>query len=159
MKVSPSLHQVHYGRKEVLDRLSPEEKRHITMRYWANCTFMDDFIGGVLGKVREKGLDRNTLFVFLSDHGEMLGERDGRYSKYCLFDSSVRVPLILAGDYVDQKLHGTRDSRPAMLVDLVPTLCAAAGIETDPRLPGCDLLGTRKHRGAFCEFHGGGSLL
>ncbi len=156
MKVSPSLHQVHYGRKEVLDKLSPEEKRHITMRYWANCTFMDDFIGGVLGKVREKGLDRNTLFVFLSDHGEMLGERDGRYSKYCLFDSSVRVPLILAGDYVDQKLHGTRDSRPAMLVDLVPTLCAAAGIETDPRLPGCDLLGTRKHRGAFCEFHGGG---
>ena len=157
MKVSQSLHDVHYGRKAVLDSRTRDEKRMTTLRYWANCTFMDDLIADVLGKIREKGLDRNTLFVFLSDHGEMLGERDGRFSKYCLFDSSVRVPLILAGDYVAQSLHGTRDSRAAMLVDLIPTLCRAAGIEPDPRLPGIDLLSGERHRGAFCEFHGGGT--
>ena len=156
MEVSESLHNVHYNRRAVLDHLSPAEKRRITLRYWANCTFMDSFIGSVLDKLREKGLDQNTLFVFLSDHGDMMGERDNRFSKYCLFDSSVRVPLILAGDYVDSRMRGARDSRPAMLVDLVPTLCAAAGIEPDPRLPGLDLLGERKREGAFCEFHGGG---
>ena len=156
MRVSPSLHRAHYGRKEGLDGRTKEEKRLTTLRYWANCTFMDDYIGGVMNKIREKGLDKNTLFVFVSDHGEMLGERDGRFSKYCLFDSSVRVPMILAGDYVDEKLRGTVDSRPAMLTDIVPTLCRAAGIRPDPRLPGYDLLGERKHRGGFCEFHGGG---
>ena len=157
MRASESLHNVHYNRRAVLDGLSPAEKRLVTLRYWANCSFMDWFIGGVLNRLREKGLDRNTLFVFLSDHGDMMGERDNRYSKYCLFDSSVRVPLILAGDPVDPALRGARDSRPAMLVDIVPTLCAAAGVEPDPRLPGLDLLGPRRREGAFCEFHGGGS--
>ena len=157
MKVSPSLHDVHYNRKAVLSGRTREEKRLTTLRYFANCTFMDYFIGSVLTKIREKGLDQNTLFVFLSDHGEMLGERDSRFSKYCLFDSSVRVPLILAGDYVDARLHGTRDHRPAMLTDLVPTLCAAARISPDPRLPGLDLLGEWQRGGAFCEFHGCGT--
>ena len=157
MKVSASLHDVHYRRKEVLDKLSAEEKRRITLRYFANCTFMDSFIGEVMQKIREKGLDKNTLFVFLSDHGEMLGERDNRYSKYCLFDSSVRVPLILSGDVLSPALRGTRDSRHAMLTDLVPTLCAAAGIQPDPRLPGKNLLEPWQRSGAFCEFHGGGA--
>ena len=52
---------------------------------------------------------------------------------------------------------GTRDSRPAMLTDLVPTLCAAAGVAPDPRLPGLNLLGAWDRRGAFCEFHGCGT--
>ncbi len=81
MKVSPSLHDVHYNRKAVLANRTAEEKRLTTLRYFANCTFMDHFIGSVLDKIKEKGLDRNTLFVFLSDHGEMLGERDCRFSK------------------------------------------------------------------------------
>ena len=156
MRVSKSLHDVHYNRKEKLDPLPEAEKKRIRLRYLANCTFMDYFIGQVLDKVKEKGLDRNTLFVFLSDHGDMMGERDGRYSKYCLYDSSVRVPLILAGDVIPEALRGTRDGRPAMLTDLVPTLANVSGAPVDPRLPGLDLLGSRKHGGSFCEFHGGG---
>ena len=157
MKVSPSLHEVHYQRRAALEKLSPEERRRITLRYWANCTFMDSLISRVLDRIREKGLDQNTLFIFCSDHGEMLGERDLRYSKYCLYDSSVRVPLILAGDRIPAALRGTRDSRPAMLTDLLPTICAAAGAAPDPRWPGLDLLSGAEHRGAFCEFHGCGT--
>lgn len=159
MDVSDSLKRIHNERKSVWQTLSDEEKRLSTLRYWANCSFMDGFINDVLKKIREKGLDKNTLFVFLSDHGEMMGERDHRFSKYCLFDSSVRVPLILAGDLIAPEKRGTTDSRCAMLTDIVPTLCRVAGIEADPRLPGLDLLGERKHRGAFCEFHGGGGEL
>ena len=159
MVASPSLHDVHYGRKAGLDGRSPREKRMTTLRYWANCTFMDHFIGDVLAKIHEKGLDRNTLFLFLSDHGDMMGERDNRFSKYCLFDGSVRVPLILAGDFIAESLRGTRDSRPAMLTDIVPTLCAAAGIPVDPRLPGRNLLDRDNwtRSGAFCESPGGGA--
>ena len=157
MKVSPSLQEVHAQRKSVLEKLSPLERRRITLRYWANCSFMDSLIRRVLQKIREKGLDRNTLFVFCSDHGEMLGERDLRYSKYCLFDSSVRVPLILAGDVLPPALRGVRDSRPAMLTDLLPTLCALADIPADPRWPGLNLLSENRHLGGFCEFSGCGT--
>ncbi len=156
MAASSSLHDVHARRREVLEKLTEEERRLITLRYFANCSFMDSMIRGVLDSVHRKGLDRNTLFVFLSDHGEMLGERDLRYSKYCLYESSVRVPLILAGDVLPPEKQGTRDSRPAMLTDLLPTLCALSGAAPDPRWPGQSLLAPCRRSGAFCEFHGGG---
>ena len=168
MRASESLYNVHHNRKKVLAGRSREEKRLTTLRYWANCTFMDDLIGGVLRKIHEKGLDEDALFVFVSDHGEMLGERDSRFSKYCLFDSSVRVPMILAGSRVPEALRGTRDHRPAMLLDVYPTLRAAAGLKDDPALPGLNLLAScpagengdtelSRREGAFCEFHGGGA--
>lgn len=157
MNASKSLWNVHNERKNVWKNLSDEERRRSTMRYWANCSFMDGFINSVLEKIREKQLDKNTLFIFLSDHGEMMGERDHRFSKYCLYESSVRVPLILAGDVISPEKKGTTDSRNAMLTDVIPTICNIAGINVDPRLPGINLLGSKKHEGAFCEFHGGGT--
>ncbi|WKL00679.1 hypothetical protein Q0F98_27275 [Paenibacillus amylolyticus] len=42
------------------------------------------------------------------------------------------------------------------MVDLVPTLTRAAGLQANPMLPGVDLLGDLRHRGTFCEFHGKG---
>ena len=106
--------------------------------------------------MRERGLLDNAFIVFTSDHGDMMGERDHRFSKYCLYDSSVRVPMILAGNLIPEEKRGTIDERPAMLVDLIPTICDAAGIDVDPRLPGLSLLSDRVRPGAFSEFHGGG---
>lgn len=86
----------------------------------------------------------------------MLGERQYRFTKYNLYDSSVRVPLILSGSYIPERNRGTVDAKPAELVDVVPTLMEAAGLEPNPMLPGVDLLGGLRHRGTFCEFHGKG---
>lgn len=158
MNASANLNAIHNERKNVWKTLSDDEKRLSTLRYYANCSFMDHFIESVLKKIREKGLDKNTLFIFVSDHGEMMGERDYRFSKYCLFESSVRVPLILAGDCIDPALHATRDHRPAMLVDILPTICDAAGIEPNVQWPGESLLAKEtKRKGAFSEYHGSGS--
>ena len=156
METCDALREIHLNRKNAFKRMSSEEKRRTVLRYWANCTFMDTFIEKALAAIRKKGLDRNTLFVFCSDHGEMLGERDYRFSKYCLYDSSVRVPLILAGDIVPASLRGTIDHRNAMLTDLLPTLAAVSGAEPDPRLPGRNLLTGWDRSGAFSEFHGCG---
>ena len=144
-------------RRDWWGRLSALERRRTRLRYWANCSFMDHFIGSVLDKARSKGLLDNALILFCSDHGDMLGERDGRFAKYCLFESSVRVPLILSGSVVPQEKKGTVDDRPAELIDIIPTVCAAAGIRHDPRLPGLDLLSGRRRAGAFSELHGYGS--
>ena len=73
-----------------------------------------------------------------------MGERQHMFSKYCLYDSSVRVPLILSGSVVPEELRGTVDDRPAELVDLIPTIQETLQIKTDPRQPGLNLLGEKR---------------
>ncbi|NLL88238.1 MAG: sulfatase-like hydrolase/transferase, partial [Firmicutes bacterium] len=97
----------------------------------------------------------NSIIVFCSDHGDMMGERRHMFSKYCLYDSSVRVPLIISGSVIPQAKQGTVDDRPAELVDIIPTIKNLVGIPQDPRMPGLDLLGDTKRLGGFCEFYGG----
>ena len=155
-KVSEALRTRHEEIKAHWKTLTSEQRRRTTLRYWANCTFLDDFIGKAVEKMRQRGLLDNALILFVSDHGDMMGERDFRFSKYCLFDSSVRVPMILSGNLIPSEKKGTVDERPAELVDLIPTICDAVGIDADPRLPGISLLSDRVRPGAFSEFHGGG---
>jgi arylsulfatase A-like enzyme len=143
-------------KRQVWQQLSGEERRRTTLRYWANCSWLDHYFGRVLDKLQQLGRLDNALIVFVSDHGEMLGERQFRFTKYNLYDSSVRVPMILSGSYIPQERRGTFDDLPAELIDLVPTLREVAGLGADLRLPGVHLLHGPRHRGTFCEFHGKG---
>jgi len=134
---------------------TPLERRRTTLRYYALCSYVDAQFGRVLSRLEEMGETENTLVVFTSDHGEMLGDRR-RFSKYCLYEGSVRVPLILAGPAVPSRLQGTTDDRPAELVDVLPTLLAAAG-ETKPEgFPGANLLAEPVRTASFAEMHGKG---
>ncbi len=141
--------------REAWEKRTPLERRRTTLRYYANCSWLDSYFGQVLDKLQRMGRLENALIVFTSDHGEMLGERNFRFSKYCLYDSSVRVPLIVAGSVVPRQKWGTIDDRPAEHIDLVPTLLRAAGRPANPVLPGLDLLGQQRRAGSFSEFHGG----
>jgi arylsulfatase A-like enzyme len=133
---------------------SEEEWKLMTMRYRANCTWMDDMFGRVLDALEQKGLLEHALIVYLSDHGEMLGERYYRFNKYCLYESSVRVPLILSGPAVPEEFKGRIDPRPAELLDVYPTLLKAAGIPVPGSTHGLDLLGQGAFREAgFCGLH------
>ena len=131
-----------------------QQWREMTMRYYANCTWMDDMYGRVLAELEKKGLLENALIIYVSDHGEMLGERYYRFNKYCLYESSVRVPLILSGTALPEALKGEVDHRPAELVDIYPTLLSAAGIHIPEHAIGEDLIrgaGTRSAN--FCGLH------
>jgi len=135
---------------------TPEERRMATLRYFALVTAVDDLIGRVVARLRATGAWEHTLVVFTSDHGEMLGDRNHRFSKFCLYEGSVRVPLILSGGQISPDSRGRCDERYAELVDLVPTLLSAASIPPSSELPGLDLLSERRRQGAFAEFHGSG---
>ncbi|MFM9279578.1 sulfatase family protein [Paenibacillus jiagnxiensis] len=148
--------QAYMDKKTVFQQMCPLERRRTTLRYWANCSWLDHYFGLALDKLERLGRLNNALIVFVSDHGEMLGERQFRFSKYNLYDASVRVPMILAGSRIPSELRGTVDDRSAELVDLVPTLSAMAGLPRNPMLPGFDLLGESRRHGTFCEFHGKG---
>lgn len=155
-EVNANSRQSYLDKKRVWERLTPLERKRTTLRYWANCSWLDHYFGRVLEKLERQGILDNSLIVFVSDHGEMLGERQFRFTKYCLYDSSVRVPMIVSGSVIPADKRGTIDERPAELIDLVPTLSAAAGLPRNPMLPGLDLLGNAVRAGTFCEFHGKG---
>ncbi|MGN0994113.1 MAG: sulfatase-like hydrolase/transferase [Butyricicoccus sp.] len=75
------------------------------------------------------------LFVYLSDHGDMLGEHD-QFGKKCPFENAVRVPAIFCGDHIPR---GSVIETPTSLVDIGTTLCAYAGIAPPPAACGLDV--------------------
>ena len=141
----------------VWKNLSRDEQRMVTMRYWAFCSFVDDQFGRVLQSLEQKGILDNSLIVFCADHGEMLGERLYRTGKYNLYDSSVRVPLILSGSVVPESRRGEISDVPVSLVDVLPTLLGGTGVEPPIVYPGINLLDEeQKNAGSYAEYHGAG---
>ena len=116
--------------------LSDEEITRARRAYYGEISYLDDKVGQILDALGEAGMLDDTVIVFTSDHGEMLGER-GQWFKMSFFEGSVRVPLIVSG-------RGVREQRiaaPASLVDLLPTLLEISGGDLDAvgDLPGRSL--------------------
>jgi len=103
--------------------------------YYRMVEQVDGEIGKVLAALREAGLERDTVIVFASDHGEGMGAH--RWAqKASFYEESLRVPLFLAGPGVARGVSGEL----ATLADIVPTLCALAGIGAPADVRGGNLL-------------------
>ena len=68
--------------------------RQMISDYYGLVTEVDDWVGRILDRLNELGLADNTLVVFTSDHGEMLGDH-GMYSKFVFYEGSVHIPLLM----------------------------------------------------------------
>jgi choline-sulfatase len=111
--------------------LTADQVRRARQAYFANISYVDDKIGEILGVL--DATRQEADIVFLSDHGEMLGEK-GLWFKMSFFEGSSRVPLMIAAPEMPAGRVGT----PVTLVDLVPTLAALAGIAPDDVAPWTD---------------------
>ena len=102
------------------DQLAIKEKhvRNARHAYYGMTSYIDDKVGRIMEALRAVGLDKNTIVVFTSDHGDMLGER-GKWFKQYFYEASVRVPFIVS--YPDA-YSPARVSEHVSLVDLLPTL-------------------------------------
>jgi len=148
-------HTTAWRHRDAWNKLDPITKRRTTLRYYALCTYADYQFGRVLDALNESGEWDNTTIIYTSDHGESLGERY-RFSKYSLYEPSVRVPMIISGCAVKPELRGTVDPRPAELVDILPTLLDLAGEAAPSWFSGGSLLAPPCREGQFSEFHGSG---
>ncbi len=111
-----------------LDRrpLGETEIRRARHGYYAAVSYLDERVGEVLDALATTGLDRSTVVVFTSDHGEFLGER-GLWYKMSFLEGSARVPLIVRGPGVAPR----RVAGPVSQLDLAPTLAELASAPAD----------------------------
>jgi choline-sulfatase len=99
--------------------------------YFANISYIDDKIGEVLQTLKDTRQDAKILFV--SDHGDMLGER-GLWFKMSFFEGSARVPMMISDPEMEPGLNTT----PVSSIDVLPTLCDLAGVDMQEIMPWTD---------------------
>lgn len=133
------------GSREDLDRLyrSRGAERaariaEVSRLYDAEIAAGDEAFGHLLAALRERGLYDDTLIVFVSDHGEELGERGNLGHGHTLYQEVLSIPLVVKPARAASP--GGRSSRLAQHVDLLPTVLAAAGLPLPSGLAGSDLL-------------------
>ena len=110
--------------------------QEIKEAYYATTTFVDAQVGRILKKLKQTGLDKNTIVVFTSDHGYHLGEH-GHWQKQTLFENATRVPLIFSGPGIKK---GVRSNSPVELIDIYPTLMDLTNIEAPQHIVGKSLV-------------------
>ncbi len=130
--------------------MQPTDLAYRRLYYYLH-KLVDQAIGRILDSLEASGMADETVVVFTSDHGDLLGAHGGLQQKWCnAFDEATRVPLIVKGPGVSPGSISVATSH----VDLVPTLMGLAGIDieraaagvakhhTEARpLPGRDLSG------------------
>ena len=109
------------------DDATPQNHVQLRRNYAAMCEGIDEWVGRLIDAVEARGELENTLIVFASDHGEMLGDH-GRWSKAVPHEGAIHVPLIVAGPGVQEPRRGTLCHEPIELIDISATLLAAAGL-------------------------------
>ncbi|MCB8961286.1 MAG: choline-sulfatase [Ardenticatenales bacterium] len=116
---------------------TPERVRNARHAYYGAISYIDDKVGQLLAGLEATGQADNTIILFVSDHGEMLGER-GLWYKMSFFEWSARVPIIL---HAPRRWAARRVATPVSLVDILPTLSELAGHPaTAPELAGQSLV-------------------
>jgi choline-sulfatase len=98
--------------------ITEEQVRNARRAYFGAISYVDANVGRLMKALEASGLADDTIVVFTSDHGEMLGER-GLWYKMSWFENSARVPLIISAP---QLYRPHRVAQSVSLVDILPTL-------------------------------------
>lgn len=130
-------HESQIDLRGATDAQIAEMKRH----YFAKITTVDEQIGRVLDALESRGWLEDSLLIFCSDHGELLGDHGLAY-KWLMYDPIVHVPLIIrqpgAGSGPSEVTEEVTDL--VSLIDLGPTILQAAGVDVPTYLEGQSLL-------------------
>jgi arylsulfatase A-like enzyme len=126
----------------------PEAKvRQELQGYYGHCTAIDTCVGDLLGTLDELGIADNTIVVFTSDHGEMMGSHGiSPSAKQHPYDESVRVPFLFRyPPLTDGKAREIQT--PINTPDILPTLLALVDVDIPESIEGDDLSGLIKEPG------------
>ena len=141
------------------EQMTAKEIREARRIYYGMCAYMDAQVGRVLEALDSSGQADHTRVIYVSDHGEMLGDF-GLWGKNNMYEPSAAVPLLMAGPDLATRVVDT----PVSLVDLYPTILEALGLPADRDdmdVPGTSLLeiagdDVPRSRPVLAEYHASG---
>lgn len=132
--------------------ISPRRLELLNQYYYACVSFVDYQIGRIIAELKAKGIYDDTIIMFSSDHGDMMGDY-ASMGKRTMLDAAARIPFLLK---IPGQAHEIRHD-PASLVDVAPTLLSACGIDYEPAdFDGVNLM-TDSHELVYSQY-GNGTL-
>lgn len=132
--------------------ISPRRLELLNQYYYACISFVDYQIGRIVSELKAKGIYDDTIIVFASDHGDLMGDY-GSMGKRTMLDGAARIPFLLR---IPGREHSIRQD-PASLVDIAPTLLSACDIQyDDSEFDGIDLM-KDEHELVYSQY-GNGTL-
>jgi arylsulfatase len=119
------------------ENMTPRDHRLVRAAYWAMCDLIDDQAGRMIEALERTGQIDNTLVIYTSDHGEMLGDHGIYLKGPHFYDPAIHVPLIVS--FPGRIEPGRRSGALVELTDLAQTILDAAGISHHPGMQGKSL--------------------
>ena len=143
------------------DFFDEQKMRQAKAAYYGLTSFMDNCVGRILQALEDSGQADSTVVVYVSDHGEMLGDQ-GFWTKQVMYEQSAGIPMIAAGPGIPS---GHEVKTGTSLVDLAATAIDVTGVSHDEQsrlLPGISLreianTDDEPDRTILSEYHDGGS--
>lgn len=133
-----------YPQEELILRENVIEDKYPNLRkelqgYYAHCTATDKAIGDLIGKIKDLDLYDNSIIIFTSDHGEMMGSHGIRpKEKSVAYDESIKIPFLISYPGIGENA-GEEVFTPLNTPDILPTILSLANIEIPDRIEGEDL--------------------
>ncbi|MBC8351093.1 MAG: sulfatase-like hydrolase/transferase [Planctomycetes bacterium] len=139
--------------------MTDNDRQQVTAAYYAMCELIDDQVGRIVRTLDETGQRDNTIVIFMSDHGEMLGDHGLYFKGPHFYDEAIRVPLVISCP--ERFQSGSRVDGLTELVDIVPTLLDACDLPIPNLVQGQSLVplltgqaDPSQHRDhVYCEYY------
>lgn len=115
----------------------PYSREYAAQPYDGEIAFADEQVGRLVRYLKEKGIYQNTMIVLCGDHGESLGEHGEKTHGFFIYNATMHVPLIIR---LPENAAARVIGDPVSLVDLMPTVLGAVGLEVPSQVQGRSLL-------------------
>lgn len=142
-----------FGRHEMTEM----DHRMVKAAYWAMCDHVDTQVGRMLATLENTGQLDDTIIVFMSDHGEMMGDHNIYLKGPYFYDAAIRVPLIVR---YPARITPARHPGLFQVLDLAPTLMELAGLAPHPGMQGnsaaswlADPSAAPEEGSVYCEYY------
>jgi len=118
---------------------TPGQYQENVKNYYRLITGVDDVVGSMNAKLRELGIDSNTVIIFMGDNGFFLGEHqlEGKWYGY---EESIRVPMFIFDPHLPDRVRQTRPQEIALNIDVAPTILSLAGVPVPGTMQGLNLV-------------------
>jgi len=158
----PFINKPEIQQKEILrwnaGHLTWKDWQGMIAAYWGYCTFIDHEIGRIISYLKEKNLYEDTIIIFSTDHGDMIGSHRIFNKGFQMYEETHRIPLVIR--IPGESDNGKKIESFVSHVDLFKTICDLADINVNNENDGFSLRNLIKGDNAnsrdsiFAEFHG-----